>query len=157
MMDLLSLAVSMGMQSEMKELRTETGELILNLINVHICPCQMSSSLSHIVNIHIITSYNSGRLIDHTKSLFDHTTNFTISLAPGTAFNDNVEVAEESTMSQVAEVVESGLNAIESAVSSVAAAMTPSGAMVESVMPSAAYVEMDLSMPTSSTTSTKAC
>jgi len=96
-MDLLSLTVSMAMQSEMKELRNETGA----------------------------------------------------------AFNDNVEVAEESTMSQVAEVVESGLNAIESAVSTVASAMTPSGAMVESVMPSAAYLEMDLSMPTSSTA--KAC
>ncbi len=56
-------------------------------------------------------------------------------------------------MSLAAEVVESGLNAIESAVSSVASAMIPSGAMVDSVMPSAAYLEVDLSMPTS----TKAC
>lgn len=94
MMDLLSLTISMGMQSEMKELREETGA----------------------------------------------------------AFNNAEEVQEETVMTQAAEAVESGMNAIESAVASAAAAMVPSADMVESVMPTS-FLEVDLSMPTSA----KAC
>ncbi len=82
---------------------------------------------------------------------------------PGAAFEhaEEVQVQEESVLSQAADAVETSMHALESAVSSVAASLVPSAAMVESVMPSAASLpELDLTLPTASSSDAaqgKAC
>lgn len=92
MLDLFTLAVSMGMQEDLKQIRKEQGE----------------------------------------------------------AFNTETAPQEETTASQVAEALESGMNSVETAVSSMASAMIPTVDSFDSMMPTGlgAALTIDLTLPT---------